>query len=69
VPPVRLALRACPFIPAKVRAAIYTVGGLVIVGAGALAPVIGGTVGAVLEGIGAAAGAATSALALSHIGK
>jgi hypothetical protein len=60
---------AAPFIPAKVRAVIYAVGGVIVVAAGALAPVIGGTIGVVLDGVGAAAGALTSTLALSHITK
>ncbi|MEO7018358.1 MAG: hypothetical protein ABI067_17760 [Leifsonia sp.] len=66
---VELATTATPFIPAKVRATIYAVGGVIVVAAGALAPVIGGTVGVVLDGVGAAAGALTSTLALSHITK
>jgi hypothetical protein len=66
---VELATTAAPFIPAKVRAVIYAVGGVIVVAAGALAPVIGGTVGVVLDGVGAAAGALTSTLALSHITK
>lgn len=65
----QLATAATPFIPAKVRATIYTVGGLVIVGAGAVAPVIGGTVEVVLNGISAAVGALTAALAVSHVTK
>ncbi|MFE4469563.1 hypothetical protein ACFRFH_12180 [Leifsonia sp. NPDC056824] len=60
---------AGPFIPAKVRATIYTVGTLVTVGAVAIAPVIGGHIGSVIDLIGSAAAALTGALAISHISK
>ncbi|MET4703097.1 hypothetical protein [Frigoribacterium sp. UYMn621] len=60
---------AAPFLPPKVRAAIYTVGGIVAVAAGAAAPVIGGTIGVVLESVAAAAAAVISVSALSHISK
>lgn len=60
---------AKPFIPAKLRATIYTVGGLIGVVSIATAPVFGGTIGDVLGGIGAAATALTSTLAVSHITK
>jgi hypothetical protein len=60
---------AKPFIPAKLRATIYTVGGLIGVVTIASSPVFGGTLGEVLGGIGAAATALTSTLAVSHITK
>ena len=60
---------AAPFLSAKVRAAIYTVGGLLAVVAGAVAPVVGGTVGVVCESIAAAAAAVVSVTALGHIAK
>jgi hypothetical protein len=56
-----------PFIPAKVRAALYTVGGLVSVVAGASALVIGGVVGRDLDLIGSAAGTLVAVLAVSHV--
>lgn len=60
---------AAPFIPAKIRAVIYSIAGTVSVIALALSPVLGGTVGVVLGIVGAAAAAVTTATALSHIGK
>lgn len=60
---------AAPFIPAKVRAAIYTVGSLVSVAAFAVAPVIGGHVGVVIDLVGGATVALNGALALSHVSK
>lgn len=65
----KIATAASPFIPAKLRAAIYTVAGLIGVATIASAPVVGGTLGDVLGGIGAAATALTSTLAVSHITK
>jgi hypothetical protein len=60
---------AVPFLPKKVRATIYAVGGIVVVAAGAVAPVVGGTIGIVLESVAAASAAVISTSALSHIGK
>lgn len=60
---------AAPFIPAKIRAAIYSIGGLVIVVAGAVAPVVGGTVGNILDVAASAIGALVGAVAVSHVSK
>ncbi len=57
------------FIPAPIRATIYSVGGVVAVAGDALAPVFGGTVGIVLGIVGGAATALVGTLALSHIKK
>lgn len=64
-----LATAANPFIPAKVRAAIYTVGSFVSVAAFAVAPVVGGHIGVVVDLIGGATVALTGALAISHVSK
>jgi hypothetical protein len=64
-----LATAAGPFIPAKIRATIYTVGSLVSVAAFAVAPVIGGHVGVVVDLVGGASVALTGALAISHVNK
>jgi hypothetical protein len=66
---VSVTAATAPFIPAKVRAIIYSVAGLIGVVGVAIAPVLGGVAGEVAGGIGAAATAVTSTLALSHIGK
>ena len=66
---VTLTETAAPFLSPKVRAAIYTVGGLVAVVAAAVSPVIGGTVSIVLDSVAAAATALVSAIALGHISK
>lgn len=58
---------AAPFLSVKVRARIYTVAGAIGVICIAAAPVVGGLIGDVLGGIGAAATAASSVTALSHI--
>lgn len=60
---------AAPFIPAKIRAGIYSIGGLVIVVAGAVAPVVGGTVGNILDVAASAVGALVGAVAVSHVSK
>jgi hypothetical protein len=59
--------KVAPFIPAKVRATIYTISGIVGVIAAATAPVVGGTVGVVLDVIGGAATVLASSVALSHV--
>lgn len=64
-----LATVSGPFIPTKVRAAIYTVGGLASVAAGAIALVVGGVIGRDLELVGSAAGVLTAVLAVSHVNK
>jgi hypothetical protein len=61
--------QAEPFLSKKVRATIYTVAGLIAVVGVSIAPVIGGTVGTIIDGISAAAAAITSVLAVSHISK
>jgi hypothetical protein len=66
---VTLTTASAPFLPAKVRATIYTVGGLVVVATSAVAPVVGGTIGVILESISAACAAVISATALGHINK
>lgn len=58
-----------PFIPAKVRAGIYSVCGVIAVAATGAAEVVGGTVGEVLGIVGAAAAAVVGTTAISHIGK
>jgi len=58
-----------PFIPAKVRATIYSVAGFVAIAAAAAAPVAGGVVGEVLSIVGAAAAAIVGTTALAHVSK
>jgi hypothetical protein len=63
-----LTTASAPFIPAKIRAVIYTVGGLVAVASGAVALVIGGVIGRDLDLIGSAAGVVVAVLGVSHVG-
>lgn len=63
-----LATASAPFIPKKIRAVIYTVGGLVAIAAGAVALVIGGVIGRDLDLIGSAAGVVVAVLGVSHVG-
>jgi hypothetical protein len=58
-----------PYIPAKVRAAVYTAAGAIIVVFPPIAAVVGGEVGSILTAIASAAGIAASTLAVSHITK
>lgn len=58
---------ADPFIPAKVRASIYVIGTVAATALEAVAPVVGGTVGVVVQISGAALAALVGAIALSHV--
>ena len=60
---------ALPFIPAKVRATIYTVAGIVGVIALPVAAIVGGEVGTVLDDVAAAAAIVSGVTALAHINK
>lgn len=60
-------VNAGPFLPAKVRAAIYGVGTPIGAACVAVAPLVGGTIGDVLGIAGAAVVAALGATALSHV--
>lgn len=64
-----MATAVAPFLPAKARAAIYVVGGLVGVVAGSAAAILGGQLGEALAIIGSAATALTGVTALSHVTK
>ena len=59
--------QSAPFIPAKVRAIIYAGGSALSATLEAVSPVIGGTVGLVLQISGAAIGAFVGAVAISHV--
>lgn len=58
-----------PFIPAKVRTVVYTVGAAAAAACMAVSPALGGQVGDVLGVIGAAVAAGVGTLAVSHISK
>ncbi|HEY4267538.1 MAG TPA: hypothetical protein VGM94_05030 [Galbitalea sp.] len=62
-----IATSALPFIPAKVRATIYTVAGIVGVVALPVAAIVGGEVGTVLDDVAAAAAIVSGVTALAHI--
>jgi len=56
-----------PFIPAKVRAAIYVVAPIATIVCAAVAPVVGGTIGTILDAAAAAFAVLAPAVAVSHI--
>lgn len=58
-----------PFLPPKLRAAIYAIAGFIAIAAAAAAPVVGGVIGEVLSIIGASAAAIIGTTALSHVSK
>lgn len=63
------AAAVAPFLSSKVRSLIYSVGGVAAVVAIATAPVVGGTVGEVLNVVGAGLTALSGGVALSHVSK
>lgn len=58
---------AAPFLPVKVRLALYTGLGIVAVLAPSIGQVFGGQVSLILDGVGAAAAGAVPILAVSHL--